>query len=254
MIPNTAFGVTYSDIQTVGIMPKSSCEYIGGTIVKIEMDSIQVSETELCQLGNNYFRFYIPETCYDQEGYWEDPETRKSYIFSSTCEVPRFCNASGTQGIYDGSYGYSDSSYKVPVIIGDNQFNVVIELKGKILCNNLEFIQEEKKIHIDSVGQYEGNSIIITIPKTLLNGEFDVLIDEKPTDVDIQEMETASIITIGLDFSLSENELSPEFDRIDIIGTTVIPEFSNVGLVVFITIFSVVMFSIFSKRIRLIHS
>ena len=240
--------------QLAGIMPEGTCEHIGGATVKIEVDSANVHETELCQLRDKYFRFYVPETCYDEEGQWTDPETGKVYIFGSTCSEPAFCNAGGTQGIYDGEYGYLDSSQKVPVIFGDKRFDIVVKSEGKILCNSLQFIQEEKKIRIGSAGQDDNNSIVVTIPKILLDGEFDVLVDETPTDVDIQETETASIITIDLGFSLSENELSPGLDRIDIIGTSVIPEFPNVGLIFFITIFSTVLVSMFSKRISFIRN
>lgn len=237
---------TDSEVQTSGIIMKSVCTTIGGKIVNITIGVNQESTAELCEHYGDYFRLYVPETCYDAIGSWKDPKTGKQYTFPSTCDVPILSNAGGTAGLYNGSYGYIESSsIEVPISIENRNFDVIVESNGQILYNNLQFDKEQKKIEIVSKGAGSTNSITVIIPKELLSGEFIVLDEGEKTDFDLKETENASIITVGLDYRIGSDPL-PWSERINIIGTRVIPEFSEIGMI----IFTIALSCIFITRIK----
>ena len=215
-----------------GLIPDPGCEPLGGRFLIGTIDALPVSTVALCELDGNYLKvkdFPDDVVCTAEEGSVTDPKTGKIYRLTA-CWLPRFCNAPGTAGIYsDGSQYASEASNQLQINAGGKQFEVKITAKGTVSCNNLIFVEEEKKISISSRGQ--GKAIIeVTIPKELLSGEFKVHLDGNNTEYSVEKTPTES--TIAIEFDYKKITYPVKEQTIDIIGTQVIPEFSIFSLTV----------------------
>ncbi len=109
------------------------------------------------------------------------------------------------------------------------------------------FIKEEKKIHIDIEG---GNEVAgeqgyfrITIPHDLLNGSYTVLADGKPVSFTEEQFFTKNYTEIEVESAVGDDftpvkashlvfNYPKDAMSIDVIGTTVIPEFGSITIFV----------------------
>lgn len=231
-----------SDVKTDGLITRGGCSVIHGTLVT---DTIDGQTVGLCKYNDKYFRLYDFGGCSEVIGQWKDPDTGKFYKFGAACMAPHFCDVYGTHWeIYEtGSDYWKDYSYSLPINIEGNEFNINIQLNGKITCNWFNFIQEEKTISVISAGYDDDNSIGLTIPKELLSGDFKVLIDEKMADFKISESEKNSTIVVGLDFTPDNGGKYGTQRKIEIIGTQAIPEFPVTLLLLTISFISIILLS-----------
>ncbi len=108
---------------------------------------------------------------------------------------------------------------------------VRVGLRTNAMKCDLLFIQEEKKIHADIEGRSEMANegyFSITIPHRLLGGNYTVLVDGKQVDFAERQYRQNGIMVISsLEFRYPQNASS-----IDVIGTSVIPEFGSFSIIV----------------------
>lgn len=107
---------------------------------------------------------------------------------------------------------------------------------------NFSFIKEEKKLHVDIAAERDG-VFQITIPERLLGGNYTVLIDGKTIDdftIASSDQEGSNVIKVTFKESSSS---------IDIIGTSVIPEFSVTSIILTIALTGLTVTALAHKRI-----
>lgn len=243
----------YEDVGKVshveGFIGANTCKQLGGKYFKGTIDALPVSVVALCEFHNYYFKLLEDEgiICSDDESQWQDPKTGE-VVDVGSCFPPVSCNAPGSPGIYSDNSEYADEvNNTIPIITKDGkEFEVNIKSNKSVACSNLTFVQEEKKISINSKG--EGHAVnAVTIPIDLLDGEFSVRLNGNNTQFTINKTSNNSIITIELDYPNETNQ-SIRGQTIDIVGTRAIPEFPYFGLTIFGTAMVFVLAIRYTKR------
>ena len=112
--------------------------------------------------------------------------------------------------------------------------NFLIPMETDAKKCDFTFSQEEKKMHIDIKGRDEINatehgSFQVWIPHTLLDGNYSVLINGKPASLHETVLNWSNKTDWASNIQLN---YSKDATTIDIIGTTVIPEFSSLPSIV----------------------
>lgn len=216
-----------------GSIGANTCKQLGGKYFIGTIDALPVSVVALCEFHNYYFKLLEDEgiICSDDESQWQDPKTGE-VVDVGSCIPPISCNAPGSPGIYSDNSEYADEVNNTIRITNDGkEFEVNIKSNKSVACSNLTFVQEEKKISINSKG--EGHAVnILTIPNDLLDGEFSVRLNGNNTQFTINKTSNNSIITIAFDYPNDTNQ-SIKGQTIDIVGTRAIPEFPFFGLTIF---------------------
>ena len=227
----------YQDVGEVphvdGFIGKNTCKQLGGKFLIGKIDALPEPVVALCEFHNFYFKLQEDEglICGDDEGEWEDPKTGEILEVAS-CSPPLSCNAPGSSGIYANNSEYADEvNNTVPISADGKEFEIKIRTNSSVGCSNLTFDQEEKKISINSKGEGHGVTAV-TIPNNLLGGKFSVYVNGNNTGFLINKTADYSIIKIETDYPPDTN-LSDVGQTMDIIGTTVVPEFPYLGVTVF---------------------
>ncbi len=104
---------------------------------------------------------------------------------------------------------------------------------------NFEFDKDEKRLTLFLNSGLENNLAEIEIPKNLINGNFTFYLDEQEIFPNVRGNEEISFIV--LEFSGSGTH------KLDIIGTTYLPEFSDVAPLVLATSLGGIIFLIKKK-------
>jgi len=133
------------------------------------------------------------------------------------------------------------SSYNIwnfEINVDGQNFAVQILSNGTI--SEFEFLRVDKKIAFNISGSLNGVAFCnVTIPKQLLDGPFNIRVDDVPiTDVIESWNETHTVIHFTI--TLSEHQ-------IEIIGTSVIPEFPST-LILLLSITATIIIAILHKR------
>ena len=242
----------YEDVGKVshvdGFIGVNTCKQVGGKLLIGTIEALPVQVVALCEFHNYYFKLQDDEgkICDDDESQWKDPKTGE-ILEVGTCSPPVSCNAPGSSGIYADNSEYADEvNNTIPITNDGKEFEVKVRTDKFVVCSNLTFVPEEKKISINSKG--EGHSVTaVTIPKDFLSGTFSVRVNGNNTEFIINETSSDSIITIELDYSQDTNQ-SMKGQTIDIIGTQLVPEFPYLGSTIFGTALAFVLVTRFAKK------
>jgi len=113
--------------------------------------------------------------------------------------------------LYGTKYGLDQQFPPVLLLDVDNQEFWIETPTDSIICD-WKFSKEEKRL---TVLVRDGTVLVPRIPTALLGGEFKVLVDGAASDFELEQTNMYSLLRIRYD----------EANVIDIIGTTVIPEF-----------------------------
>lgn len=117
-------------------------------------------------------------------------------------------------------------------LVEGQTFRLVL-LTDAIECD-LSFVKEEKKIHIDIAGRNETDQgyFSITIPHELLGGNYTVLVDGERAAFTDEPYENAGFYAGDIPVSLLAFNYTSDAKSIEVIGTSVIPEFGSMAAVV----------------------
>jgi hypothetical protein len=125
--------------------------------------------------------------------------------------------------------------FRTNVTIADETFTLNVLTNAKS-CN-FDFNKEDKRLHVDiaTIDEEEKGYFSINMPQRLLGGNYSVLVDNKKANFTIlgTTEEFSKLIGRTEVFTVMELEYDKKAKSIDIIGTTVIPEFPRTALTIF---------------------
>ena len=122
---------------------------------------------------------------------------------------------------------------------GDGMTSFDVEYKFNRLINQANVVEESKSIVFELKGNTvsDDNSLTLMLPSALISGINSVSIDGKTYDDFSQEFENDMII-------LEIKEVSPKSKTIVVTGTTIVPEFAEMVLMILaISVFSIIIIS-----------
>jgi hypothetical protein len=138
------------------------------------------------------------------------------------------------------------------LVSGPNAFTVNAEGKDfdlKIASNshigNLQFDKQQKKITFTVSGETGTSGVSdITIPKSLLNGDFSIMIDGQVMSQDniIETADTQDETTLEINYHHSTH-------TIEIVGTNAVPEFPTSVMILLVAISSIFALSLINKNL-----
>ena len=131
---------------------------------------------------------------------------------------------------------------------GDNTFTV--DVTSNFNVEDVKFSSDDNRLTFFINSGLENNLAEIQIPKNLINGNFTFMLNDQEIFPIVKTSEKISFITVEFEGS-GKNKL-------DIIGTTHLPEFSeNTPLILFasivVIIFASIVVIIFAKKIKKIR-
>lgn len=101
--------------------------------------------------------------------------------------------------------------------------------------NDVKFNRDDKKLSFDITSSLQDNFAEIQIPINLIDGDLTVFVNGDEIFPQIRKNDKVSFIVIGFN--------GTGHNTMDIIGTTYLPEFSNLTLLVTVAAFSTVIVS-----------
>ena len=127
---------------------------------------------------------------------------------------------------------------KKDVTIETSGYDFKVESVANFEINDVKFIKDDKKLSFDVISSLENNFAEILVPINLIDGDLTVFVNGEEIFPQIRKNDKISFIV--LDFNGTGH------NAIEIIGTTYLPEFSSLILLVTVAAFSsVVMFQKF---------
>ncbi len=129
---------------------------------------------------------------------------------------------------------------RLPVETGGYIFEVIIVSSFDI--PDYQFSSEEKRLSLIITSSVSNNLAEIQIPKNLINGNFTFYLNGKEIFADVKTNEKISFITIEFP--------GKGLHKLDIIGTTYLPEFTEIAQLVLATsLIGIVFLKKFGKKI-----
>ena len=127
---------------------------------------------------------------------------------------------------------------KKDVTVETGGYDFKVESVANFEINDVKFIKDDKKLSFDVTSSLENNFAEIQVPINLIDGNLTVFVNGEEIFPQIRKNDKISFIV--LDFNGTGH------NAIEIIGTTYLPEFSSLILLVTVAAFSsVVMFQKF---------
>jgi len=102
-------------------------------------------------------------------------------------------------------------------------YNFEVETVSNFDVTDYEFSSEDKRLTFFISSNVKNNLVEIQIPINLIDGNFTFYLNDQEIEADVKTSERISFITLEFPGS--------GFHKLDIIGTTYLPEFSAVMLV-----------------------
>lgn len=124
-------------------------------------------------------------------------------------------------------YAVESPGYKKTLVIETDGYEFNVITVSNFTINDFEFNKDEKRLTLFLETGTLDNLSEIQIPKNLINGNFTFFLDGKQIFPTIQSNERITFITI----EFSGNKTS----QLDIIGTTYLPEFSQITMLILAT-------------------
>jgi len=106
-------------------------------------------------------------------------------------------------------------------------YNFEVETVSSFDVTDYEFSSDEKRLTMFISSTVQNNLAEIQIPKNLINGNFTFYLNDEQIEADVKGNEQISFIT--LEFP------GDGFHKLDIIGTTYLPEFSTIASLILAT-------------------
>ncbi len=129
---------------------------------------------------------------------------------------------------------------RLPVETGGYIFEVIIVSSFDV--PDYQFSSEEKRLSLIISTSVSNNLAEIQIPKNLINGNFTFYLNGQEISADVKTNEKISFITIEFP--------GKGLHKLDIIGTTYLPEFSEIAQLVLATsLIGIVLLKKFGKKI-----
>ncbi len=129
---------------------------------------------------------------------------------------------------------------RIPIETGGYIFEVITVSSFDI--PDYQFSSEEKRLSLIITSSVSNNLSEIQIPKNLINGNFTFYLNGKEIFADVKTNEKISFITIEFP--------GKGLHKLDIIGTTYLPEFSEIAQLVLATsLIGIVLLKKFGKKI-----
>ncbi len=161
-------------------------------------------------------------------------------VLVAICLIPLFIVpvfAPSAFGQYFDTPGYVN---KFPIETGGYIFEVITVSSFDI--SDYQFSSEEKKLSFIISSSVSNNLFEIQIPKNLINGNFTFYLNDQEIIADVKTNEKISFITIEFP--------GKGLHKIEIIGTTYLPEFSEIAQLILATSLIVIVFlNKFRKKI-----
>ena len=220
-----------SDDMLDGSVSDIGCLSIGGNVTIQTMQSGEI--IPICEYRDKHLSIFDPYVngggCFAAEVVWIDPESGESFsIPSANCDVPKmksdaFCDDAAYSREPDGA----TTHYLKNVTVDDVTFPVYLDTSS-VGCYGLSVRQETKDMLLILLSNNldENRAFSISFPTMLLKGNYTVLVDGRPTNVSVIQRDstvTLANITLPVNFDGGIN-----INRVQIIGTEVIPEFSEI--------------------------
>ena len=114
-------------------------------------------------------------------------------------------------------------------------YNFDVETVANFEINDVKFNRDDKKLTFDITSSLQDNFAEILVPINLIDGDLTVFVNGDEIFPQIRKNDKISFIVI--DFNGTGH------NTMDIIGTTYLPEFSNLALLVTVVAFSAVFMS-----------
>lgn len=109
-------------------------------------------------------------------------------------------------------------------IIETGGYEYEVEIVGNFDVNDVEFSAEEKKLTLYLNSQLENNLGEVYIPKNLTSGNFTFFLNDQEIFPDVKKNDRIAFITLKFN--------GTGLHKLDIIGTTYLPEFSHIASLV----------------------
>jgi len=117
-------------------------------------------------------------------------------------------------------------------------YNFDVEITSNFDVTDLEFNKDDKRLTFFLKSSIQNNLAEIQIPRNLINGNFTILLNDQELSPKVKGNEKISFITVEFD--------GIGLNRLDIIGTTYLPEFEFASIILGISLLGI----IFLKRIN----
>ncbi len=129
---------------------------------------------------------------------------------------------------------------RLPIETGGYIFEVIIVSSFDI--PDYQFSSEEKRLSLIITSNVSNNLVEIQIPKNLINGNFTFYLNGQEISADVKTNEKISFITIEFP--------GKGLHKLDIIGTTYLPEFSEIAQLILATsLIGILFLNKFRKKI-----
>ena len=205
-----------------GIITEAGCHTLDGQILTLFSNDQSIN---ICKYGSKTFLVTYAPFCHVQKSpTWTDPDSGRSFSFQSGCDAPRT-----PKNPCEYPYTYVDgtvpvSLYHEPIVVRDDAFFVSINI-SETSCQwiNFDSARPSIKIEVDDVEDVKGY-LNVTIPAELLSGNFTLLVNGVPREYDLRTADGYSTISFTQQYHYTG---SRPHDRIEIIGTSAVPEFRS---------------------------
>ena len=207
----------------VGTITETGCRVLDGNIVAL-LSNDQYINT--CKYESKSFLITYVSFCNtEREGSWMDPDSGKSFVFGNSCDAPRI-----PKNPCEYPYTYVDATipvrlYHEQIVVNDRIFFVTVNI-SETTCQWISFDSSRPsiKIEVDDVENVKGY-LNVTIPAELLSGNFTLLVNGLPRDYYVKTADGYSTISFTQQYHYTG---SRPHDRIEIIGTSTVPEFQAI--------------------------
>jgi hypothetical protein len=167
-----------------GAVSTLGCNVINGTIPS-------ETNSQECHYGDKILKIVnVRDICGSALTQWTDPQTNKTFNYTTTCGHPFFCDEDGG-GIYFEKYGSSEyvgADYLNDFYFGENVW-FISKFSGDVCYGTLDLDYFEKTNRIDVVveGQWNYTTISVSIPPQLHTSTLEVFIDNTPVEFSIRK-------------------------------------------------------------------
>jgi len=140
--------------------------------------------------------------------------------------------------VFPPAFGQMGLAHHLPIETGG--YNFVVESVANFDIPDYEFSSEEKRLTIFISSTVSNNIGEFQIPKNLINGNFTFYLNDEEIFPDVKTNERISFITVEFPGN--------GFHQLEIIGTTYLPEFSEIApLVLAMSLFGILFLRIRKK-------
>ena len=166
-----------------------------------------------------------------------------SYTFTETGDYPYYCLLHPwMEGTILVTAGYSIVP-NVGKLVGDGETYFDVEYDFNRLLANPEINEDEKSITFEIIGdaQSDTHDLELRLPSELIDGNFVIWIDsEKISDFEQTKDGDLNILYVSLE---------PDSELLTIIGTSVVPEFGSLSMI--ILVMSIISMLILSQKSKI---